>query len=75
MQCVPFSMFGGPGVPSGPPSIQNGRLIHGTENILLKTQASDDFHSEVNLIIYICKIKSQNVCVTPFITQERLYLC
>jgi hypothetical protein len=39
---------GGTGTP-GPPSIENG--AHSTEKLLLKTQVSEDFASDVNLLI------------------------
>ena len=33
---------------TGLPNIDNG--AYGTENLLLKTQVSEDFHSEMNII-------------------------
>ena len=41
MPCTPLSKLGGPGVTSGPPSIDN--CAHDTEMLLLKIQVSEDF--------------------------------
>ena len=48
------------------------------ETIVLKVRSLElEFSDNLTyyISIYIYKRKSQNVCVTPFITQERLYLC